>query len=965
MIIRKSEITYTEAVGVLSGLKVLEGSTEDGVSVFKPIKTLSRAEAAAIATRLIGVQDKVVDSTTFTDVEGWAKTYIAIAQSQGLINGRNATTYDPNGTLTGYEWEKIVLCAIGYDAEIEGLVGATWQASTAVLAGKVGLLNGLEADYDATKAITREQAAQIAYNGLKAYTVIYPTTINKVAKVTDTTLGALVFGLNTKFADSFNLYGAPVEKSIKTTKGKVVTEVYSVAYEAVETYNNIAGGTKIADIIDDLADAAGVKAAAVKESLEIYVDGSKNTTLSVATDKVGGLGVDVAAYAYGDGEYRIVVINSYVEVLAKGAYTAETKNSNDKVTAEAYFTLDKGTGKKNVYLAAEGFEIGNIVVYTVGNTSNVGGDNQNVAVTAEAETAENGYATTVGFNGTLATAKAGTGYIIINKADDKTYFDANTVYGTKLAAAGKIVKGTSGDTGYYSYVYDKYGNIIYVEKATRETVSEVGHLYVIGTISYYNENKTTNVDNLYYDDTNPQANAQALVVLYTDDTAEVQIVDRAISQTIDGKFKYLNEYGEAAGSQVETGKNDTVEKFMEYYVTDDGKYVLTNCTDVAASLSTNKDGNKIITKDSDQKYATVNTKITYLTCSYDPYNVTLTKDNIAEVAKAKTFTASTAVGYGSFKTAQGKGYLELGTDGKATVGAMMINTAEVKEDTTKLAMLTGVEEDNTDEGYIYTFVTSAGEELTYSAAVTTSSDAIYQKDGITNVTDAATEVFKAADVNSVYTLYLNSDEEIVGYAKITSVEYLSASYVSWKSSVGYLQGTVTDGTYAEKTIDFASGFGGKVYDTTTDTTKDVASIVGETDNDYVAVYKDSKGAIVFVETLDTVTKTETISVVLFCSSNYDGSFGFNQDDNTVLWADVQDAFYPNITGKNIFNNTKLSGVDVGNIAVDMDGDPITFEGIHTTYAGVKFDVTYVKTTYKNGAATYAAKTAQAKAAAKA
>jgi hypothetical protein len=936
----KSEITYTKAVGVLSGLGVLEGSEKDGVSSFKPLDTMNRAEAAKIATYLIGVQDKVVDATTFTDVEGWAKSYIAIAQSQGLINGRNATTYDPAGTLTGYEWEKIVLCALGYDAEIEGLVGATWQGSTAVLAGKVGLLEGMNSDYDATKAITREQAALIAYNALYAKTVLYPYTINKIATFGDKTLGELVFGLKAATTE-FDVFGAPVKDVISSTK---IKEVYAVAYEAVETYNNIAAGTKVSDIEDDIADAVGKKSV----TADVYVDGVKATNKPAT---VGGLGVDVAAYALSDGTYRIVVINTYVEVLAKTAYTAEKTNSNGTVTAEAFYTL-KNSGK-NATLAAEGFKDGDIVVYNVGDEANLNKAQKTVAVNAEAKTGVKGYATTVSFDGTVAKAKAGTGYIKIDDGD-ATYFDKNTVYAADVG--GRIVKKNAANvnTGYYSYVYDKYGNIIYVAAAKRDLVSEVGHLYVINTISYYNDNLETDVDNLYYPVLNPQANAQALVILYSGNEASVEVVDLAITQTIDGKFAYLNAYGEASSDKVAVGLTGTKkEAFAEYYVTEDGKYILDyDCADKDSTITTAK-GNKTITLSNGTKIATVDTAITYLSATIDPYTVDhLTAKNIVDVAKSVEVKAETVTGYGNFKAASAApGYIEVGRDGKATVGAIMNGVTNV-EDKAVTALFTGIEAKDTAAGDVYNFVGLDGTEYQLSTVAAADQDTV--ADGATKCT--ATEgTFGEADVNTLYTLYRNSDGDIVGYAAAaTSTETVNVSYVTWTGSYGYVEGTpVTGDASGIERIDIASTFAGLVYDETIEDTKAVAEAKGDT----VVLYKNSKGEIIFGRTVEATTETYTVSSQWVHGYVYT----FVNDKTSVKdskaaaaeYAVIADAF----NGEFTFGSNVITNALVQSLAKDAAGDAVEITDTTETIA-TPFVLTIAKTTYADGTADYALVSAQ-------
>ncbi len=162
-------ITNKEAVKVLSELKVLEGDSNG----FRPNDTLTRAEAAAIAARLLLGRtdaDKLpATATSFSDVPAthWAAGYIAYCASQGLLVGNGDGTFNPDGLLTVAAFTKMMLCALGYKADVEGLVGSDWEANTAALAVKAGI------SVKTTGACTRETAAQLGLNTLKADEVEY------------------------------------------------------------------------------------------------------------------------------------------------------------------------------------------------------------------------------------------------------------------------------------------------------------------------------------------------------------------------------------------------------------------------------------------------------------------------------------------------------------------------------------------------------------------------------------------------------------------------------------------------------------------------------------------------------------------------------------------------------------------------------------------------------------------------
>jgi hypothetical protein len=164
----KDSIKNTEAVAVLSALGVLEGD-ERG---FRPADTLTRAEGAAIMTRLFNTKGAGTSSYTDMASAAWAQPYVAYCENQGIIAGYGDGRFGPQDTLTVAAFAKMLLCALGYDAGMEGLTGNAWEINTVKLINKINLADGL-GDLDYNAAVTRDQAAQLAFNALKADMVEY------------------------------------------------------------------------------------------------------------------------------------------------------------------------------------------------------------------------------------------------------------------------------------------------------------------------------------------------------------------------------------------------------------------------------------------------------------------------------------------------------------------------------------------------------------------------------------------------------------------------------------------------------------------------------------------------------------------------------------------------------------------------------------------------------------------------
>ena len=184
--VSKIGTAYYEAVGVLTGIGVIDGMTE---TAFEPQGTYTREQAAKIIAYMMLGKDKA-DSlgctvAPFEDVAAnrWSAGYIAFCVEQGIIDGMTETTFEPTGTLTGFQWAKMLLCAVGFGVNDE-FTGSSWSVNTAKVAHTVDLFAGDLAGADHV-ALRREQAALYAFNVL--------TNVKKVAYSANVT--SYVYGI--------------------------------------------------------------------------------------------------------------------------------------------------------------------------------------------------------------------------------------------------------------------------------------------------------------------------------------------------------------------------------------------------------------------------------------------------------------------------------------------------------------------------------------------------------------------------------------------------------------------------------------------------------------------------------------------------------------------------------------------------------------------------------------------------
>lgn len=167
------------AVDTLVALGVLAGDPDGS---FRPEDGLTRAEAAKIifTIRNKGNADAsgfAGQASKFTDIANhWAKGYIVYCESLGIVSGKNPTTFDPEGKVTGSELAKMLLTALGYKADLEGYTGASWELNVLSDATDAGLLDNYGVAYGI--AAPRQWVALMTYNMLYGTCVKYDRSGN-------------------------------------------------------------------------------------------------------------------------------------------------------------------------------------------------------------------------------------------------------------------------------------------------------------------------------------------------------------------------------------------------------------------------------------------------------------------------------------------------------------------------------------------------------------------------------------------------------------------------------------------------------------------------------------------------------------------------------------------------------------------------------------------------------------------
>ena len=153
--------THAEAVNAMVEAKVISGFPDGS---FQPKGTLTRAQAAKIITVLL--EGDKADSVTaanagFTDVPAgnWAEKYINYCAEKKIVSGVGSGKFNPNGTLTGAQWAKMLLVAYGHDAA--ELTGEKWFSNTQKAIKDKGMDKRA---FTSDAPTNREKACQLAYN---------------------------------------------------------------------------------------------------------------------------------------------------------------------------------------------------------------------------------------------------------------------------------------------------------------------------------------------------------------------------------------------------------------------------------------------------------------------------------------------------------------------------------------------------------------------------------------------------------------------------------------------------------------------------------------------------------------------------------------------------------------------------------------------------------------------------------
>ena len=377
---QKVGAAYQEAVGVLVGVGIIDGMTE---TALEPQGNYTREQAAKIIAYMLLGKSKA-DSlkctvAPFDDVAAsrWSAGYIAFCVEQGIIDGMTATTYEPTGTLTGFQWAKMLLCAIGFGVKGE-FTGSSWSVNTALVAHKVNLFAGDLDGADHT-ALRREQAALYAFNALKTAKVAYsPNVTSYVFGIQGyTTVNNIGTSLATDVYDLKYAQGIVVDVEGNGAGYTVVSKDYSTANvtDKIKADNDIDmmyhaarvwyTGTNTGVYTYDLAKTTTYKCQEIAAGTKAATAAKATTGLYVGEKPAAGVKSPAAYEAYLLDNSAVSAGSAYVTLYASFGNLGYVDAAKKTVTAGGH-TVAAANVRTDISKITYGAPV--IVVYTTSTT---------------------------------------------------------------------------------------------------------------------------------------------------------------------------------------------------------------------------------------------------------------------------------------------------------------------------------------------------------------------------------------------------------------------------------------------------------------------------------------------------------------------------------------------------------------------------------------------------------------------
>lgn len=165
-----------KAIEALASRGIISGK---GEGKFDPNATMTRAEFAAIVVNSLGLELKTTDKFTDVPQNQWYAGFVGTANAYGIVSGRSANSFDPNGTITKQEAAAMVvnaakLCGLDTEmttAEAQNILSqfpdytrsAAWARTFLGFCYDQDILSQDDMTIEPTKAVKRCEIAEMLY----------------------------------------------------------------------------------------------------------------------------------------------------------------------------------------------------------------------------------------------------------------------------------------------------------------------------------------------------------------------------------------------------------------------------------------------------------------------------------------------------------------------------------------------------------------------------------------------------------------------------------------------------------------------------------------------------------------------------------------------------------------------------------------------------------------------------------
>ena len=621
------KVTNKEAVSLMVDLGIIVGKPDGS---YAPTEGVDRATMAKLITYIMmGDVDASIFDGTKTDLKdidsSWAKGYINYCYANKYITGDGKGNFFPTQGVTVVQAAKMLLVALGYDAEDRGYQNdASWSVNIMKDAKTKGLIEGFDAK--ANDPLTRDNAAQMIFNTLLAKTVTAKYDRDMGEKYVseyvddDTTLGYQTYSLEKHT-------GVVVANDFAALMGAVQDTGKTLIYTYDKDGKIVSTGSKSIKV------ATGV--AMLGQEVNYYTHGSKGTESSFvsATDKT-------KTYTYNDKDITATKFLSNNSIDTVKDYTKFSTNyvaqdgTYELKASEAPRLVDSNNDGKVDFVLKTNYLFSKVTKVDSTNITISGLGTRKIAdVSGSADLEKDDYVNyaTVGTSGKAVVEKAEeiAGTVTALKSaktkaviDGETYNVAGSADKASVKAPAQIaadyVKGLTISKAVAGIFYLNHAGEIAVYLPTEDAVdSTTLYAYVTGTqVSSYFGDYSVEAKVVLADGTQ-----ETLVVVDNDtDAAESGLYDAAVKAP-NGDHKGVYAYT----------LNKDGEMVADKKVTDEGTVGAAGYTAGKPSMVLN--GNKTI-------LLNANTVVLFYTKSGNKETISSVKgvDNVPGIAKDKKVT---------------------------------------------------------------------------------------------------------------------------------------------------------------------------------------------------------------------------------------------------------------------------------------------------------------------------------------